>query len=532
MKTACSIARVSHLTLALALLLGGCGEDAPPNSPNPLVLVAVDGADWDVLQPMLDRGELPQFRKLIDRGLKGKLMSIPPMKSPVVWTTIATGRFARAHNILDFTYPYVPGLKRPVRSTLRREPALWNIASAEDRTVGVVGYYATQPPDAVNGFMVSDTAHENLMNSVYPESLQQELEPIAEKLGTLEEEKQLLWRFLPWDYDQSSARKPEDPHYLATKAVAGRVDKRILADEFYRRVAKQLFSEQLDFSTIYLRMVDHASHSSWLYYDDSDFEEHADPTTRELLQNLIPESYRYIDEILGEILGLVGNHANIVVVSDHGSGSATGLHSMRVANLGQLTGNHRADGLFLAAGPDIRHGTIEGLTTMEVAPLLLALLDLPISRRLPGRVDEHVFRSGYLIDRPLRHVPSYRLDWKSSETGSQSQQADVEAMKTLKALGYIGAKTELANQEDGSDQIDFWNIDQMLRKSALAGEYLYYCLRHDTKSVESLAAAVRTNDPEAAAELEARARYAMERIEDSFGHPLRSCLDEDGRLAR
>ena len=63
--------------------------------------------------------------------------------------------------------------------------------------------------------------------------------------------------------------------------------------------------------------------------------------------------------------------------------------------------------IFLAAGPDIRKGSIDGLTTMEVAPLLLALTGLPISDQLPGRLEEEVFRPGYTREHPVSRVPRY-----------------------------------------------------------------------------------------------------------------------------
>src|SRR6266568_7205979 len=58
--------------LASSIVTGG--QEAPNSSPRPHVLVlAVNGAEWDLLRPLLIRGELPNLQKVIDNGSWGKL---------------------------------------------------------------------------------------------------------------------------------------------------------------------------------------------------------------------------------------------------------------------------------------------------------------------------------------------------------------------------------------------------------------------------------------------------------------------------
>ena len=310
------------LLFVASLGLASCslGPDEKSSEPeekewsgNRVVFIGIDGATWDVIDPMIARGELPNFQTLVNRGARADLVAVPPLRSPVVWTTYATGKFPRQHFILDFTYPYIAGAKRAVESTLRKQPAVWNIASENRRSVGVVGYYLTCPAEVVNGFVVSDKRLEGPGGTTFPPELDAELELIKThtQLATV------FKRFYPWPYDPLD-RNPRPQYRHVIDIVSKRVDWSIVRDENVRRASLKLLSERVDLFMVYLRVVDHASHAAWIYYDDSDFEYEAEPFEKSLLGELIPESYRYVDEYLGQVLERIGPEANVILVSDHG----------------------------------------------------------------------------------------------------------------------------------------------------------------------------------------------------------------------
>ena len=486
-------------TVTVALLAGfltACsGEEAPSTASGgvrPLVVVGVDSATWDSIDPLLEAGDLPNLRGLIERGLRTDLVCLPPLSSPVVWTTIATGTFGRIHNVLDHTYPYVPGPKRRVESRQRRVPAIWNLASHYRRSVGVVGYYASHPAEKVDGVMVTSKAPEGADGSVYPPEVEELVAKERERLRDPEERKRIWRYFLPWDFDPAAAKRDGDPYQRVTEVVQHRIVNRSLFDTFVQRVALALAPRRLDLFIIYLRMPDHASHATWLYYDDSEFEEKPDPGDRELLKDVIPQSYRYTDDFLGPLLEEIGPDANVVILSDHGAGPAVGEWDAG----DELSGNHRPNGIFVAAGPDIRPGTVEGLTTTDVFPTLAALAGLPISDELPGAVFEEVFRDGYLRpDRP-RRIESYgHVAWEFASTGANvDAEQEREALEQLKALGYLGGDADLADST-GEDEVSFWEIEPRLRYRALTGEVFYALMRDDLAAIDRLAELLRERDP-------------------------------------
>jgi hypothetical protein len=87
-----------------------------------VVLVGLDGADWDFALPMIERGAIsaPSGRCLWQNRTNN-----PPL-SPLLWTTVATGKSLN-HGINDFS----SGSQDQRCSQFQRFPvkALWNIAS-------------------------------------------------------------------------------------------------------------------------------------------------------------------------------------------------------------------------------------------------------------------------------------------------------------------------------------------------------------------------------------------------------------------
>ena len=122
-----------------------------------LLLVGWDAADWQVIHPLLDAGLMPNLQRLVEGGVIGNLASLSPMLSPILWTSIATGKRAYAHGVRGFIEP-LPDRSgvRPVGTRSRRCKALWNIVSQSGRRSVVCGWQASHPAEPVRGAMVSN----------------------------------------------------------------------------------------------------------------------------------------------------------------------------------------------------------------------------------------------------------------------------------------------------------------------------------------------------------------------------------------
>src|SRR5207245_10776734 len=66
-----------------------------------VLVIGWDGADWRILDPLLERGVLPNLQSLIGRGGKAVLRSTVPTHSWAAWPSFLTGVEPADHGVYD-----------------------------------------------------------------------------------------------------------------------------------------------------------------------------------------------------------------------------------------------------------------------------------------------------------------------------------------------------------------------------------------------------------------------------------------------
>jgi hypothetical protein len=460
-------------------LLSGCGG---PTGRPPVVMIGIDGAEWSVIDGMIANGELPNFRRFREEFAWGQLINPGPSTSPIVWTTFATGQFGRQHGILDHVYPFGDeDAKRPVSSELRQVPALWNIAGHYGLDSVVVGYFVTHPPEQIEGVMISPLAPQGVGGSIWPQDAIDVDQPLFKDMRSKAARREMTRRYFGFDYERGQDQDPDSPYQASAAVVRARnLDHRIFKDEFLRRASNELFSRDSDLYINYYRLPDFMSHSLWYYYDHSDFEQAPDPVLQEHFGESLRESYRYMDEILGEVLERWEGRANILVVSDHGFGSATGVFSGRDP---ELNGNHRSVGIMMAAGPDFARGEIRGMTIMEVAPTLAVLLGLPVADEWPGRVETSLLREGFFQDHALETTRNFDHVEVALGTVDEDKEAEQQNMSSLRGLGYVGEGVAL-DAAATAGEYDFWSASGSRIVRQFTMEVVYHLLNGESEAAD------------------------------------------------
>jgi len=138
--------------IAVVLSFAACSRSKPSR----VMVIGLDGMDPRTVDLLMSEGKMPNFAKLRRDGAYAPLNSAEPLLSPVVWTTIATGKTPDQHRIGHFVAVDEKGDQLPVTSAMRKVKALWNILSDAGRRVAVLGWWATWPSEKVNGAIVSD----------------------------------------------------------------------------------------------------------------------------------------------------------------------------------------------------------------------------------------------------------------------------------------------------------------------------------------------------------------------------------------
>ena len=91
-------------------------------------MIGIDSADWKIIDALVAQGRMPNLASLRERGTSGPIQTLVDFPlSPVIWTSVATGKTPAKHGITWFLVDQPDGTRVPVRSHNRKAKALWNI---------------------------------------------------------------------------------------------------------------------------------------------------------------------------------------------------------------------------------------------------------------------------------------------------------------------------------------------------------------------------------------------------------------------
>ena len=125
---------------------------------NNVIVLGIDGADWQVIDPLIEKGKLPNLKKTMTEGRWGILESIEPSRSPLIWSTIFTGRSPENHGIIEWDFS---------QSSNRLVKAVWNILSEFNLRTTMINVPGTYPPEEILGKEISGFPMPNpMMNNI------------------------------------------------------------------------------------------------------------------------------------------------------------------------------------------------------------------------------------------------------------------------------------------------------------------------------------------------------------------------------
>lgn len=432
-----------------------------------VLLVGIDGATFSVIDPLLEAGELPTLGGMIASGARATLESDRPMRSPALWTTVATGHAREDHGIVNFTSHEEEGAEPVlVNSGMREKLTLWDMLSGAGRSVGVVGWWASWPAEPVRGFLVSDRMTRSRWSEwtdgvkqqglTYPAELTEELLPlVVDPLDPpMDEIRKIIDLDSADEAELLAAQRPVRAHGLSVLKFA-------LSNQLtYERITDHLLERELpDFSAVFLIANDAVSHTFWHYHQPEKFEG-VDPVKLERLQPVVPNVYRRNDAYLATLLERFDAESTVtIVISDHGfkasgklptAGSKKRLReafseefvespeALETVTVGQ-SGIHHPNGIFIASGGPILGRSTAKATLFDLAPTILALMGLPVPEDLPGRVVTEIIDPEFLARYPVERVPTYErlIDRDTLRAATEDMESDESTMEMLRSLGYI-----------------------------------------------------------------------------------------------
>ena len=412
------------------LALAGCSR-----GPLRVTIIGIDGATWDVIDPLLERGELPNLQRVLGAGVRAPLRSEHPLVSPAIWTTVATGVSRREHGLKRF------GLRAGelVSARQRRAPALWTLASRRGLRSAVIGWWGTYPAESIRGVVVSERAlklreedlHDRFRQPLLPARLAQLTHP--------PEVLELLAATL-FQRPERAAEQTDSDFVLERLRVEDAASMQTLIQLRER-------TGDFDLELLLLRGVDPVSHLFWRYHEPAAAAyaglPPVDPDEQARYADAVEDHYRFVDALLGDLPARPERGRVIFLLSDHGFEAHSGD-----PNTGSpISGHHRSDaalhGIFAAAGGPVRRGgRLEGeVSIYDIAPTVLHLLGIEAAYTLGGAVREDILALTWTARHPVRRRDRYpgppsNLPPDAGRAGPASQ-LDERLQEELRALGYI-----------------------------------------------------------------------------------------------
>jgi predicted AlkP superfamily phosphohydrolase/phosphomutase len=526
-----------------------------------VLLIGLDGATFDILDPLMEEGAMPALRELIDAGARATLRSTVPALTPPAWTSLVTGRGPGAHGIFDFFRKddEASPLFRFLTSQDVASPAMWSYANNEQLQSTVLNFPLTFPAPKVSGHILPGgfMPWRQLRLGCHPEGLFDRLRALPS--------------FNPRELALDMTQEAKAIEGCSADEYEPWVDMHIRRERQWVDIVQYLRkTEPSAFTALMFDGTDKIQHLCWRFIDPALRETLASPWDRRV-RDKVREYYSRLDTLIAELRESFAD-ATIVVASDHGfgpqvrtfyvnswlermgllawregqapaSGDATklgldqlarhvyqidwsrtrafapmpsgnGVHIVKAdqahphgvpageyrafrddlaARLLELrdpetnepvvlrvsprealfsgphlslapdltlelhdgglfsilsssesvrrrplpTGTHRPEGIFIAAGPEIRRGVrLEPLSILDVAPLLLHQLGLPIPAVLEGHLPVGAVEPQALTSRPPRYD-----DISPALTGvgdaALDPEAEAEILERLQALGYV-----------------------------------------------------------------------------------------------
>lgn len=414
---------------------------SPPTAKK-LLLIGWDAADWKMITPLMDAGLMPNLARLVESGVMGNLATLRPCLSPILWTSIATGKLADKHGILGFIEPTPDGQGVQLSSsTSRKTKAIWNILSQNSFRTHVVGWYASHPAEPISGVCVADQFFGDVpevgqpwklpAGAVHPESL-------ADDIALLRVHPAELG---PGDLSPFVPRLAEID--AATDSRVGKLAAAIAKTASAHAMATAILdAEPWDVLAVYYDAIDTVGHTFMPYHpprlptvSERDFE---------LYRDVMSGVYRFHDMLLGRLMEMVGDETAIVLVSDHGfhcdhlrpATFAAGRDEAEAAALW-----HRHFGVLVMRGPGLkRDERVYGATLLDILPTILTMLGLPIGSDMDGRVLMDAFEP---VPGEIRKIKSWDDETGPRDPGMHPADrrsdpfAAAAAIRQLVDLGYL-----------------------------------------------------------------------------------------------
>ena len=347
------------------------------------VMIGLDGATWDVLEPLMANGTMPFLRSFCAESSRAPLRSIVPALTPPAWTSMLTGRNPGQHGIFNFFgRDRADGhhIRLLTTQDISAEP-VWEYANRHGLRATILNFPVTFPAPAVDGYVVAGgwMPWRQLRLGCSPARLFDRLKAIP--------------GFNPRDIAMDMAHEEKALEGCRQDEYADWIDLHIRREQQWATVFETLVAEDpTDLVAILFDGVDKLQHLCWPFLSPSYDAMEASPWETSVREGCL-RYFRQLDGLLEQMCAQCGPDATIVLTSDHGFGPQvrTFFVNAWLAQNGYLAW---ADG----TGPQPQPSGVLGLGQVARHTFLLDWTRTRAYASMPGGNGIHIVRDDSMTD--------------------------------------------------------------------------------------------------------------------------------------
>jgi predicted AlkP superfamily phosphohydrolase/phosphomutase len=354
-----------------------------------VIVIGLDGATFDVMDPLLEDDQLPHMADLVNKGTTGRLLSTIPYSTIPAWPSFMTGKNPGKHGVFDF-FRFAEGERRLANSQDIHSPTLWELLSQHGKRSIVINVPGTYPPAEIDGIIVSGM-----------------LTPAGAQFTSPPEVKVFL------DRVTGGYRINSRAHLSGRKLME---DMQGVTEKQKSAFIALLTREHWDFAMMMFRATDVIQHHFWQNHDT------------------VQECYRHLDGCVGEIVKALPDAA-IFLISDHGlQGQHRDFHiskwlidegymsirkgqtteMSRWEEIGELEGRAELAEIYLHPSDVSRFLLGLGITGHKIRKLVPRRWWNALKRWTPRSVQAHV---------PASDDVAYEVDWEQTKASAYQMYA-------------------------------------------------------------------------------------------------------------
>ena len=351
-------------------------------------------ASWELINPLLDQGQLPNLQSLVNDGVMASLRTKRPLLDQVVYNSLATGKYADKHGVFG---PLEVGSDNSVRksdSLSRHTDAVWDILSDNNIRCNVVNFPTTGPAEKINGVFVAPSFFETIPESyqqnfdISPLSVQPEsqLEVLRQFIVTMEDiDAEIMSSFVPRFRELDTA----DPRLITIGAAT--------AHTFSIHAVSTWLMENTSWDAMCVSydLINFLGRDFFQYHltnrgaineTGSEADVNRFRMSVHLFSDVVNAAIKLCDRLLGRMLELAGEDASVIVYSPWGIMGNSGIApSDEATRTTYSESNYRGEGIFLIREPEMPSDELlHQVGFLDICPTLLRSCGVQAAEDIDG----------------------------------------------------------------------------------------------------------------------------------------------------